>query len=533
MRSFSSYGLIDTNSNFYAPREELINKTMHQIIGDHTKGGHYITIWAPRQTGKSTLMHQVVQQIKQRNDFEVGMISLQSAKNDKTDADVFKTLHIELSIAFQKEFEVIQEWKYLFRLFSKAYFKKPLILIIDEFDALNEDFINKFANEFRNIYLQRQGQKKLESFDKSCLLHGLALIGMRSVLGIENVKGSPFSVQRSVYIPNLTCDEVKYIYRWYEKESKQKIDPEVIDRIYYEFRGQPGLTCWFGELLTEEYNNDNSHQITKKQFDYVYSEAINVLPNNNILNIISKVKQLPYRDYVLKLFQTTERINFRYDNNYINYLYMNGIIDIEKEALKKFIRFSSPFVQKRLFSYFSDNLFDEPGQLVPPFTKIEHVITKDRLNVKNLIKLYESYLHKNKNWLLKDAPRRKDLRIFEAVYHFSLYMYLHRFLIPKQGQVWPEFPTGNGKIDLLIKYANQLYGIELKSYTDESAYHDAIEKAAKYAVQLDIKKISLVFFVDVIDDSIREKYEIEHVTPDTGIKVEIVFIACKESNLSE
>ena len=82
----------------------------------------------------------------------------------------------------------------------------------------------------------------------------------------------------------------------------------------------------------------------------------------------------------------------------------------------------------------------------------------------------------------------------------------------------------------MIKYDNQLYGIKLKTYTDETAYHDSFEQAANYAFQLNIKKISLVFFVDVIDDSIREKYEIEHVTPDTGIKVEIVFIACEESN---
>ena len=533
MRKFSSYGIIKTKKHYYAPRKKLIEQALNQLIDDSEEDGHYITIWAPRQTGKTTVMHQVVEQIKQRNDFEVGMISLQSAKNDKTDADVFKTLLKKLSITFQKEFESIQEWKNLSDIFTKTYFNKPLILIIDEFDALDEDFINKFANEFRDMYLNRQSQTDIKSAEKHCLLHGLALIGVRSVLGIENVKGSPFNVQRSIHIPNLTFDEVKYIYKWYEKESKQAVDPEVIDKIYYEFRGQPGMTCWFGELLTEEYNDDISCIITKKKFDYVYSEAVNVLPNNNILNIISKVKQSPYKDLVLKFFQTSEKFDFKYDNNNINYLYMNGIIDIEKVELKKIVRFSSPFVQKRLFSHFSELLFDESGQLVPPFTNINHVVTKDRLNIKNLMKLYESYLHRNKKWLLKDAPRRKDLRIFEAVYHFSLYMYLHRFLQPKKGQVWPEFPTGNGKIDLLIKYANQLYGIELKSYTDESAYHDSIEKAVKYAIQLDIKQISLVFFVDFIDDSIREKYEIEYVEPDTGIKVEIVFISCEESEFLE
>ena len=153
MRKFSSYGPIEIDHNFYAPRKNLRNKAMQQLIGNLKQGGHYITIWAPRQTGKSTLMDHVVREIKKRGDFEVGMISLQSAINDKTDADVFKTLLTDLSITFQQEFETIREWKDIFKLFSTPYFNKPLILIID---ALNEIFINKFSNEFRNIYLRRK-----------------------------------------------------------------------------------------------------------------------------------------------------------------------------------------------------------------------------------------------------------------------------------------------------------------------------------------------------------------------------------------
>jgi len=226
MRKFSSYGIIKTKRHYYAPRKELITRTINQLINDKEEDGHYITIWAPRQTGKTTIMHQVVQQIKEKGDFEVGMISLQSAKNDENDEAVLKTLLYELSNTFQRKFESIQEWKYLSRIFSKDHFDKPLILIIDEFDALNEEFINKFANEFRNMYLNRQNQSDMKSSEKNCLLHSLALIGVRSVLGIENVKGSLFNVQRSIHIPNLTYNEVSYIYQWYEKESKQLINTE-------------------------------------------------------------------------------------------------------------------------------------------------------------------------------------------------------------------------------------------------------------------------------------------------------------------
>jgi len=93
----------------------------------------------------------------------------------------------------------------------------------------------------------------------------------------------------------------------------------------------------------------------------------------------------------------------------------------------------------------------------------------------------EQYLQTNRHQVLKEAPRRKnDLRVYEAVFHFHLYSYLASFLRSYEGQVQPEFPTGNGTIDLLIRYAGQLFGLELKSFANQPAYRKALIRAAKY-----------------------------------------------------
>jgi Holliday junction resolvase-like predicted endonuclease len=526
MRKFSSYGPINRKIHYYAPREGLIQQAMNQLIGDDIdEGGHYITIWAPRQTGKTWIMQQVVRQIYGEGDFEIAIISLQSANIAETDDEVLEIFIDKLQIHFERTFHIDSlRWSQLPKLFTKKIFTKPVILIIDEFDALNDNRINKFANIFRDMYISRQNEMNKKSQDKSCLLHGLALIGVRSVLGIENVKGSPFNVQRSLHIPNLTFDEVKSIYQCYEKERNQQIDSDVIERIFYEFNGQPGLTCWFGEQLTEVYNTDLTKSITMQQFEKVFIKACDLLPNNNILNIISKARQDPYRDIILKIFNTDMKLIFKYDNVTFNYLYMNGVIDIEQDDYKSYIRFSSSFVQKRLFSFFTDEFFSEPGQIVPTFTKISHVINKQGIHIKNLLRLYEDYVKKNKDWLFKDAPRRKDLKVFEVVYHFNLYAYLYSFLTPQKAYIWPEFPTGNGKIDLIIKYLNQIYGIEIKSFSNEYAYTESIRQAAVYAKQLKINAIALVFFVENIDDEIRQKYEKIHHDSETNIDVETILI---------
>ena len=59
MRRFHSYGLVDCEEHFCVPRTELVQDCLEQLIGHPDKGGHYFTIWAPRQTGKTWLMRQV------------------------------------------------------------------------------------------------------------------------------------------------------------------------------------------------------------------------------------------------------------------------------------------------------------------------------------------------------------------------------------------------------------------------------------------------------------------------------------------
>ena len=126
----------------------------------------------------------------------------------------------------------------------KGMFKKPVILFIDEFDSLPRNVIDRLVTLFRDMYL------KPESF----ILHGLALIGVRAVLGVESDRGSPFNIQRSLHVPNFTREEVEDLFRQYRIESGQGIEPAVVEKVYEVTRGQPGLVGWFGELLTEKYH---------------------------------------------------------------------------------------------------------------------------------------------------------------------------------------------------------------------------------------------------------------------------------------
>ncbi len=526
MRKFSSYGPIDKDSNYYVPRTELIDFAVSQLSGENPqKGGHYITVWAPRQRGKSWIMLQVRRILQQNGHFDVLKINLEHLKMSKSVDAIVQNIGAEIIESLQLEIAPVQNPEQFYQLFKQGVLKKPLILILDEFDALLEEAISGMAGVFRNIYNQRQGELDQPTERKSYLLHSVALIGVRSVLGVENVTGSPFNVQRSLHIPNLTAAEVQEMFAWYERESGQQVEPEVVKRLFYELQGQPGLTSWLGELLTETYNQDNQQPIALNHFKRVFARATQILPNNNILNIISKAKQKPYKDKILELFRTDEKTAFKYDDWQTNFLYMNGIIDIEESGDNFYIKFPCPFVQKRLFNYFAGELIQDMGKLYGPFEDLTDTITKEQLNVKNLLRRYEQYLSENRDRLLKNAPRRTtDLRIYEAVYHFSLYMYLQHFLSDHEGQVYPEFPTGNGQVDLLIKYRGQSYTLEVKSFSHQSAYKKSLKQAAGYGRQLQVSQVWLALFVEAVDDANRQKYEVIYKDKETGVTVTPVFV---------
>ncbi len=58
MRRFHSYGPVDRRHHFCVDRRKLIEKCTGQLVGVSEEGGHYFTIWASRQAGKTWIMRQ-------------------------------------------------------------------------------------------------------------------------------------------------------------------------------------------------------------------------------------------------------------------------------------------------------------------------------------------------------------------------------------------------------------------------------------------------------------------------------------------
>ncbi len=530
MRHFHSYGPVNCKQHFCVPRQALIESAIKQLIGAPDEGGHYFTIWAPRQTGKTWLMRQIRADISKRYpDYTVYSFSLGNLRGmNYTPSEESGNMAFpnELSDVLERELPghpVVKNWKSFQALFSKdqGLWKNPLILLIDEVDTTPPALLDLLIGRFREMYLDREKH----------WLHGLALIGIRAVLGMDSQRGSPFNIQRSLHVPNLSFDEVKALYQQYQEESSQAIDLAVVETIYDSTKGQPGLVSWFGELLTEKYNPGVDQPLDMNTWKLVWSLARSREPNNTLLNIIAKAKEPGYQMFLSTLF-TTPNVPFFFNNSQHNYLYLHGIIEPTLETTpngerQDVCRFTSPFVQRCLYDALSQDMIglDMPILALAPLDDLADVFEGATPNLPALLGRYKDYLRRLKAKGLnpwKEQPRRKtDLKLTEAVGHFHLYTWLQS-AVGRRCVVSPEFPTGNGKVDIHLRCSDKRGIIEVKSFTNIYQALTDRRQAAQYAKDLGFDNVTMALFIPIEEETVLEKLsEIEMID---GVQVTVIAI---------
>jgi hypothetical protein len=354
------------------------------------------------------------------------------------------------------------------------------------------------------------------------------LIGVRSVLGVDNKSGSPFNIQRSLHIENLTFDEVKNMFDQYHEESNQNIEADVVKNLFEKTQGQPGLVGWFGELLTEKYNQEPDLPIDIKRWNFVYANACEIEHNNTVRYMIIKARN-EFKHSIIKLF-TDSNIHFSFNYDWCNYMYMHGLIGYEmvqeNNQVYHVCRFSSPFIQTCLYSAFVGEIKENQDRsmiALEPLDTLDDVFNGPDLNIPALLSRYKNYLKRMKESgedLWKDQPRRKsDFHLTEAVGHFHLYHWLSMAL-RKRCIIRPEFPTGNGKVDLHLLCKDDKKGlIEVKSFVNAYEVKESITQAAKYASKTNHSSVSIALFAPFTDENVLTQLSRTETIDDVTVTV--------------
>jgi len=95
--------------------------------------------------------------------------------------------------------------------------------------------------------------------------------------------------------------------------------------------------------------------------------------------------------------------------------------------------------------------------------------------------------------------------------------------LDSQCSVMPEFPTGNGKVDLHLLYDNNMKGlIEVKSYVNAYKLKIAMNQAAEYAKQTNHHEVTIAMFAPFTDEDVLQQLSVQKNI--NGIDVNVVAI---------
>jgi hypothetical protein len=109
----------------------------------------------------------------------------------------------------------------------------------------------------------------------------------------------------------------------------------------------------------------------------------------------------------------------------------------------------------------------------------------------------------------------------EAVFHSHLYAWL-RDAIGRWCVISPEFPTGNGKVDLHLRCKGKEGVIEVKRYVDQWTFDASLLQAARYARSLALPKILMAVFIPTHDPEVLAALSKSHDLE--GVHVNVVAI---------
>ncbi len=469
MRSFNTSGPNLVDEHYTIERTTLINKGIELV-----KAKRYFTIWAPRQTGKSTYFRQLAEKLNGQG-YRPVYFSVEGF-NDFSMADTFDTFCRELRRQQKIDWK-IETLKDFEKIISDCNDMK-MVIIIDEIESLNPEIFGQFLHTVRNLYHTRPYH----------CLKSVILVGVSNIFGVVSDNASPFNVADNMAVPYFTDDEVFELLGQHETETGQLIEEKVKQKICQITAGQPGLVNGFAKKLVEDNAGEKlvAYDDYLKVEDWYLTEAI----DKNFANILNKAKQ--ERNLVERLLFTEDKIPFEIDRENIKLLHINGLI---KKDLNGLVTFWVPFYKKRLYKAFYPYTNGEKTNILRSFVVNELFDENNKLKLGQLIAGYKEYAKRRGFNVFREKDENgKYSSIKESALIYSFETYIQAFLQVIDGKSYREADTGLGKSDLIINVRSTEYLVESKIYYYESQFLKGKTQLAYYCQSLGlVNGIYLVF----------------------------------------
>ncbi|MCI0421374.1 MAG: AAA-like domain-containing protein, partial [Acidobacteria bacterium] len=258
MRFFNTAGPCRPDIHYMLPAAARLPEALRII---EQQG--YFVIHAPRQTGKTTTMMALARELTAAGKYAAILVSMQVASVFTHDVEAAERVLLSNWRQMAEDYlppdlrppawpaaETGQRIQTALRAWAQAI-PQPLVIFIDEIDALQDEALLSTLHQLRDGHPQRP-----KNFPAS-----LALIGLRDVRDYKVDSGrserlgttSPFNIKvRSLSLSNFTAEEVAALYQQHTRETGQVFTAEGQARAFDLTQGQPYLVNTLAKVAVEE-----------------------------------------------------------------------------------------------------------------------------------------------------------------------------------------------------------------------------------------------------------------------------------------
>ncbi|MCP4344247.1 MAG: ATP-binding protein [Desulfobacterales bacterium] len=488
---FNTTGPCSPDKHYMLPAQDRCKGIISLIDREH-----YFVIHSARQSGKTTLLLDIVRQLNASGDYYALYCSLETVQKITDPGDGIPAVINAMRSAIKyssdialKNFAADQDMNnYTIVLKDSltdfcAELDKPVVIMFDEADCLSNSTLVSFLRQLRDGYTTRSAIPFVNS---------LALVGMRN---IRDYKGkirdnqeslgsaSPFNIaKKSLTLRNFTKNEISDILEQHTEVSGQVFSPEVTEKIWHHTQGQPWLVnAVAAELIEEILESDFSATISCDHADQAVQNII-FRRDTHIDSLLERLKEKRVQKVVEPVITGKES---RYDplDDDFQYVLDLGLLRNDRGRFEP----ANPVYSEVIFRTLNMPAQREMDEREYPPYASSYLHGKDRLDMRRLMEDFQQF------WRENSAMWEERYQYKEAAPHLVLTAFLQR-IINKGGDIARESASGRGRLDLCIHYKGRKYPVELKIRRDSKTYEDGKKQLSGYMDTLGCDEGWLVVF---------------------------------------
>jgi type II secretory pathway predicted ATPase ExeA len=413
----------------------------------------YFVLHAPRQTGKTTAMLSLAQQLTATGNYAAVMVSVEvgSAFNhDPSAAElaILGTWRNTIEDSLPPELQP-QTWVYNvpgqriaenLRAWSRAI-NRPIVLFIDEIDSLQDQTLISVLRQLRDGF-----PKRPENFPSS-----VGLIGLRDVRDYKVASGgserlntsSPFNIKvASITMRNFNIEEVGELYQQHTAATGQIFTKEAIETAFDLTQGQPWLVNALAKELVEKMIKDRSIAITKEHISKA-KEILIIRQDTHLDSLAEKLRENRVKNIIEPILAGQTLPDTLADDR--QYLIDLGLL--RRDPMGGLV-ISNPIYREVIPRVLVQGTQDSLPLISPSW-----LTPKGELNIDALL---EAFL---KFWRQHGEPLLSSAAYHEIAPHIVLMAFLHR-VVNGGGVLEREYAIGSDRMDLCLQYKDVTIGSE-------------------------------------------------------------------------